>query len=111
MKWLRSAESAAALVAALIVAALFAVLIAGVFSRYGLGHPLAWKEVYVGRRLQELGMYWLEDPLPPEDVDGYVHLAAALDMAVALSKSSCVCAASMSSLAAESMLTICRMSA
>src|SRR3954462_1717145 len=44
MKWLRSAESAARLVAALIVAALFAVLIAGVFARYGFGRPLAWTD-------------------------------------------------------------------
>jgi TRAP-type C4-dicarboxylate transport system permease small subunit len=44
MKWLRSAESGARLVAALIVAALFAVLIAGVFARYVLGHPLAWTD-------------------------------------------------------------------
>jgi TRAP-type C4-dicarboxylate transport system permease small subunit len=44
MKWLRSAEAAARLVAALIVAALFAVLIAGVFARYALGHPLAWTD-------------------------------------------------------------------
>lgn len=45
--------------------------------------------LYVGRRLQELGVYWLEDPLPPEDVDGYVHLAAALDMAVAAGETEC----------------------
>jgi TRAP-type C4-dicarboxylate transport system permease small subunit len=44
MKWLRSAESAAALVAAAIVAALFVVLIAGVFARYALGRPLAWAD-------------------------------------------------------------------
>ena len=45
--------------------------------------------LYVGRRLQELGVYWLEDPLPPEDVDGYVHLTAALDMAVAAGETEC----------------------
>jgi L-alanine-DL-glutamate epimerase-like enolase superfamily enzyme len=28
-------------------------------------------------RAQDMGVYWLEDPLPPEDIDGYVHLAAA----------------------------------
>jgi TRAP-type C4-dicarboxylate transport system permease small subunit len=44
MKWLRFAESAARLAAAAIVAALFLVLIAGVFARYGLGRPLAWTD-------------------------------------------------------------------
>src|SRR5438132_1710316 len=32
---------------------------------------------------------WLADPLPPEDVDGYVHLAAALDMAIAAGETEC----------------------
>jgi len=45
--------------------------------------------IYVGRRLQELGIYWLEDPLPPEDVDGYVQLAAALEMAIASGETEC----------------------
>lgn len=45
--------------------------------------------LYVGRRLQELGVYWLEDPLAPEDVDGYVHLAAALDLAIAAGETEC----------------------
>jgi len=44
MKWLRFAESAARLVAAAIVAALFIVLVAGVFARYALGRPLAWTD-------------------------------------------------------------------
>lgn len=44
MKWLRFAESAAGFVAALLVAALFLVLLAGVFARYALGHPLAWTD-------------------------------------------------------------------
>ncbi len=45
--------------------------------------------LYVGRKLQELGVYWREDPLAPEDVDGYVHLTAALDMAVAAGETEC----------------------
>jgi TRAP-type C4-dicarboxylate transport system permease small subunit len=44
MKWLRFAERAARVAAAAIVAALFLVLIAGVFARYGLGRPLAWTD-------------------------------------------------------------------
>ena len=43
----------------------------------------------VGHRLEELGVYWLEDPLPPENVDGYVHLAAALRMAIAAGETEC----------------------
>lgn len=45
--------------------------------------------LYVGRKLQELGVYWLEDPLAPEDVAGYIHLTAALDMAVAAGETEC----------------------
>jgi len=45
--------------------------------------------LYVGRQLQAMGVRWLEDPLPPEDVDGYVHLAAALEMAVASGETEC----------------------
>lgn len=44
MKWLRSAERAAAFIAAALVAALFLVLLAGVASRYVLGRPLAWSD-------------------------------------------------------------------
>jgi L-alanine-DL-glutamate epimerase-like enolase superfamily enzyme len=43
----------------------------------------------VGRQLERLGVYWLEDPLPPEDVDGYVRLSAALDMPVAAGETEC----------------------
>jgi D-galactarolactone cycloisomerase len=43
----------------------------------------------VGRSLQELGVYWLEDPLPPEDVAGYAHLAGALEMAIAAGETEC----------------------
>ncbi len=53
------------------------------------GAYTAENALYVGRRLQALGVYWLEDPLPPEDVDGYVHLTAALDMAVAAGETEC----------------------
>jgi D-galactarolactone cycloisomerase len=45
--------------------------------------------LYVGRRLQDLGVYWLEDPLPPEDIAGYVHLSAALEMAIAAGETEC----------------------
>ena len=45
--------------------------------------------LYVGRELQRLGVKWLEDPLPPEDVEGYVALAAALEMPVAAGETEC----------------------
>lgn len=45
--------------------------------------------LYVGRELQRLGVRWLEDPLPPEDVEGYVALSAALEMPVAAGETEC----------------------
>jgi L-alanine-DL-glutamate epimerase-like enolase superfamily enzyme len=53
------------------------------------GAYTAENALYVGRRLQDLGVYWLEDPLTPEDVDGYVGLAAALEMAIAAGETEC----------------------
>jgi L-alanine-DL-glutamate epimerase-like enolase superfamily enzyme len=43
----------------------------------------------VGRELQRMGVRWLEDPLPPEDVEGYVALSAALEMSVAAGETEC----------------------
>jgi D-galactarolactone cycloisomerase len=45
--------------------------------------------LHVGRELQRLGVKWLEDPLPPEDVEGYVALSAALEMPVAAGETEC----------------------
>jgi L-alanine-DL-glutamate epimerase-like enolase superfamily enzyme len=42
-----------------------------------------------GRRLERAGAGWLEDPLPPEDVDGYAALCAALDLPVASGETEC----------------------
>ncbi|MBI3973013.1 MAG: mandelate racemase/muconate lactonizing enzyme family protein [Chloroflexi bacterium] len=42
-----------------------------------------------GRRLERAGAGWLEDPLPPEDVDGYAALCAALDLPVASGEAEC----------------------
>jgi L-alanine-DL-glutamate epimerase-like enolase superfamily enzyme len=42
-----------------------------------------------GRRLERMGVGWLEDPLPPEDVDGYAALCAALDLPVASGETEC----------------------
>ncbi len=52
------------------------------------GAYTAENALYVGRALQQMGVYWFEDPLPPEDVAGYVRLSAALDMAVAAARPS-----------------------
>jgi len=42
-----------------------------------------------GRVLEECGVYWVEDPLPPEDIWGHRQLAAALDTAVATGEALC----------------------
>jgi D-galactarolactone cycloisomerase len=45
--------------------------------------------IQLGREMQALGVYWLEDPLPPEDHTGYKMLSDALDMAVAAGETEC----------------------
>lgn len=45
--------------------------------------------LHIGRELQRMGVRWLEDPLPPEDVEGYVALSAALEMPVAAGETEC----------------------
>lgn len=39
--------------------------------------------IRLGRRLEELDIGWFEEPISPEDHDGYVEVTRALDMAVA----------------------------
>lgn len=39
--------------------------------------------IRLGRRLEELDIEWFEEPISPEDIDGYVAVTRALDMAVA----------------------------
>lgn len=39
--------------------------------------------IRLGRRLEELNVEWFEEPISPEDLDGYVEVSRALDMAVA----------------------------
>jgi len=36
-----------------------------------------------GRVYQEMGCYWLEEPLPPQDMEGFAIVAQALDMRIA----------------------------
>jgi len=39
--------------------------------------------IRLGRMLEEHGVYWFEEPVPPEDIAGYIEVKAALDLAVA----------------------------
>ena len=45
--------------------------------------------VHVGRELERLGCYWLEDPLLPEDHAGYLELSRALDILVVAGETEC----------------------
>lgn len=39
--------------------------------------------IRLGRQLEELDIDWFEEPISPEDIDGYIEVSRALDMAVA----------------------------
>jgi D-galactarolactone cycloisomerase len=39
--------------------------------------------IKLGRQLEALDIAWFEEPISPEDIDGYVEVSRALDMAVA----------------------------
>lgn len=39
--------------------------------------------INIGRELEQLGVHWFEEPISPEDLDGYVEVTRRLDMAVA----------------------------
>lgn len=39
--------------------------------------------IRIGRELEALDIEWFEEPISPEDIDGYVEVTRALDMAVA----------------------------
>ncbi|MBC7235639.1 MAG: mandelate racemase/muconate lactonizing enzyme family protein [Chloroflexi bacterium] len=41
------------------------------------------------RRMEAAGVRWLEDPLPPEDLDAYASLCAAVDLAIANGETEC----------------------
>jgi L-alanine-DL-glutamate epimerase-like enolase superfamily enzyme len=46
---------------------------------------MAWtadKAILMGRRLQEYDIYWLEEPVVPDDFAGYFRIADALDMRI-----------------------------
>ena len=39
--------------------------------------------INIGRELEKLDVFWFEEPVSPEDLDGYVEVSRRLDMAVA----------------------------
>jgi D-galactarolactone cycloisomerase len=39
--------------------------------------------INIGRELEKLDVHWFEEPISPEDLDGYVEVSRSLDMAVA----------------------------
>ncbi|MGE0253441.1 MAG: mandelate racemase/muconate lactonizing enzyme family protein [Alphaproteobacteria bacterium] len=39
--------------------------------------------VRIGRKLEAMDVHWFEEPISPEDIDGYVEVTRALDIAVA----------------------------
>jgi D-galactarolactone cycloisomerase len=39
--------------------------------------------INIGRELEKLGVHWFEEPISPEDLDGYAEVSRRLDMAVA----------------------------
>ncbi len=41
------------------------------------------KALIVGRALQNMGIFWFEEPISPENVEGYAHLANSLDIRIA----------------------------
>ena len=46
---------------------------------------MAWtadQAILMGRKLEPYGIYWLEEPVPPEDFRGYFRIAEALDTRV-----------------------------
>lgn len=42
-----------------------------------------WQAIRIGRRLEEYGINWMEDPVSATDLEGSAQVAAALDMPVA----------------------------
>jgi D-galactarolactone cycloisomerase len=39
--------------------------------------------ISLGRELEKMGIYWFEEPISPEDIEGYVEVSRALDIAIA----------------------------
>ena len=41
------------------------------------------RAIRIGRQLEPINLYWLEDPIPHDDLDGHAKIAAALDTPIA----------------------------
>jgi D-galactarolactone cycloisomerase len=39
--------------------------------------------ITLGRELERMGVHWFEEPISPEDIEGYVEVSRALDIAIA----------------------------
>jgi D-galactarolactone cycloisomerase len=39
--------------------------------------------IALGRELEKMGIYWFEEPISPEDIEGYVEITRTLDIAIA----------------------------
>ena len=53
------------------------------------GAYTAENAIVVARELESMGAAWLEDPLPPEDIEGYARLCAAVDMPIVSGETEC----------------------
>jgi D-arabinonate dehydratase/D-galactarolactone cycloisomerase len=47
----------------------------------------AHSAIRFGRKLERYEVYWFEEPVPPDDIDGYAEVARALDIPIAGSES------------------------
>jgi len=45
--------------------------------------------IRLGRKLEELDVYWFEEPISPEDLDGYVEVTRTLDISIAGGENQC----------------------
>lgn len=43
--------------------------------------------IKVGRKLEDLDVSWLEEPIPPENIEGYTQVSGALDLPIAAGES------------------------
>ncbi len=39
--------------------------------------------IMLGKKMEEYGVYWFEEPVPPEDIEGYLEVKRALNMFIA----------------------------
>ena len=49
-----------------------------------IGHGYSLKEaIQAARELEDIGIYWMEEPLPPEDIEGYRRLSESTSLRIA----------------------------